>query len=56
MARISLDQLDEFAVDFLDTVVDGEIPVWDDLNKEFKPEPQATEVIVFRRVFLLMGG
>jgi hypothetical protein len=56
MARINLDQLDDFAPDFLETVQDGEIPVWNTAAEEFQPQPQAAEVIVFRRAFLLMGA
>ena len=58
MARINLDQLDDFAPDFLETVQNGEIPVWNTVNEQFEPQPQAAQVqvIVFRRTFLLMGA
>lgn len=59
MAKIDIRQLDEFAETFVTTVQDGDVPVWDNTNKEFVPQDPTelvVEKIVFRRAMLLMGG
>jgi len=56
MAKIDLSQLDDFSDDFNEVITDGQIAVWDASISQFVPQNQATELIIFRRAMLLMGG
>lgn len=56
MARISIEQLDDFSTTFLDDIVEGQVPAWNATLEKFVPYTLPNAQIIFRRSFLLMGA
>lgn len=57
--RIRFGQIDGLKEDTQATANDGDLLVYDQANEEFKsetPEKVVGEVVIFRRIMLLMGG